>query len=423
MPTPTICVFEDEQAESFLPLTYTRPIFDLRCGILTLFEKISLRYPGCALRHVCRSYLARMTAFTSKLGSFLSSQDIAHDGRQVLFINGRLLPAGEAEPIPLDGEDALYLCNDTLVAARLSGVRLAVASKWLAEQDSQSVLASIGREVPVHHVAARLVLHPWDLISTNGEQIAVDFALLRKEGHEGTIHPAAAIYAPEAVYVGPGAEVQAMAVLDARSGPIFIDEGATVQPFSYIQGPSYIGPGTLVVSGRIRECTSLGPYCRVGGEIECSIFQAYSNKYHDGFVGHSYIGEWVNIGALTTTSDLKNTYGSIRVNVGGQQVDTGLMKLGSIIGDHVKLGIGVLLNAGSTIGTGCNLFGGGMLPKVVPCFVWGGDGQYQEYDFERMLRTAQIAMSRRQVEQTERYYELLRYVFDITAPLRRAGRI
>jgi UDP-N-acetylglucosamine diphosphorylase/glucosamine-1-phosphate N-acetyltransferase len=190
-----------------------------------------------------------------------------------------------------------------------------------------------------------------------------------------------------------------------------------------IQGPAFIGPHSRIVTGRIREFTTIGPYCRVGGEVECCIFQGYSNKYHDGFTGHSYFGEWVNIGALTTTSDLKNTYGTIRVDLAGEQLDTGLTKLGSIVGDHVKLGIGVLLNSGTTIGTGCNLFGGGMLPKVIPCFIWGGNGEYQEYDFERMLGTAQIAMSRRQVEQTDAHTDLLRYVFEVTAPLRRAGRI
>jgi hypothetical protein len=116
-------------------------------------------------------------------------------------------------------------------------------------------------------------------------------------------------------------------------------------------------------------------------------------------------------------------HGTIRVDLAGEQLDTGLTKLGSIVGDHVKLGIGVLLNSGTTIGTGCNLFGGGMLPKVIPCFIWGGNGEYQEYDFERMLGTAQIAMSRRQVEQTDAHTDLLRYVFEVTAPLRRAGRI
>lgn len=423
MPAPTVCVFEDEQSEAFLPLVYTRPVFDLRCGMRSLYEKIASAYAGCTLRHVCRPFLARTASSDDKPSLIGNSRDLLRSYRQVLFINARVLATSDlSDIIPPEGEDELYVAGESLVAARLSGPRLTIGMKWIAEQDSRSVMATMAREIAVHHVETALVEYPWDLIGRNGTEIANDFAVMSK-GHNGNVHPGATVYNPDDLYVAPTAEVMASAVLDARSGPIVVDDGATVEPFSFIQGPSYIGPFARIVSGRIREDTSIGPHCRIGGEVECSIFHGYSNKYHDGFAGHSYFGEWVNIGALTTTSDLKNTYGAVRMEVDGRQIDTGLTKLGSIVGDHVKLGIGVLLNSGSTIGTGCNLFGGGMLPRVVPCFVWGGDGEYQEYDFERMLETAQIAMSRRQVEQTADHGELLRYVFEITAPLRRAGRI
>ncbi len=424
MAIPTVCVFEDEQAESFLPLTYTRPVFDLRCGIRTLYDKIATAYDGCHVRQLCRPYLARTTASEGKPSLVGYSHELLQSYRQVLFVNGRVMADhGLIDDIPPDGPDEIFVSDAGLVAARLSGPRLTIAIKWLAEQDSQSVLATIAREVPIRRVEPDMVTYPWDLVHRNGAQIALDFQDLRGDGSSEAIHPQAAVYNPESVWTSPTAEVMAGAVLDARTGPIMVDDGAKIQPFSFIQGPAYIGPHALIVGGKIREDTTIGPHCRVGGEIECSILHGYSNKYHDGFVGHSYLGEWVNVGALTTTSDLKNTYGSVRVEVQGRQVDTGLTKLGSIVGDHVKLGIGVLLNSGSTIGTGSNLFGGGMLPKVVPCFVWGGDGSYQEYDFDRMLETAHIAMNRRQVEQTEARIQLLRYVFEMTAPLRRAGRI
>ncbi len=424
MGTPTICVFEDEKADAFLPLTYTRPVFDLRCGMSSLYDKIAQAYNGCHVRHLCRPFLARSAENEWRASLIGNSRDLLQSYRQVLFVNGRVLATKNlVEAVPPEGEDCLFVSGEHLVAARLSGPRLTIGLKWLAEQDSQSVMATIAREVPVDRVDAALVSYPWDVIHQNGTQIATDFAGAGKRGHNNSVHPAAAVYNPDEVYVAPSAEVMAMSVLDARDGPIFVDEGASIQPFSYVQGPVYIGPHARVVGGKIREFTSIGPYCRIGGEVEATIFHSYTNKYHDGFIGHSYFGEWVNAGAMTTTSDLKNTYGSVRVDVAGSQFDTKLTKLGSIVGDHVKLGIGVLLNSGSAIGTGCNLFGGGMLPKVVPCFVWGGDGQYQEYDLDRMLQTAGIAMSRRDVEKTDEQTELLRYVFDITAPLRRAGRI
>ena len=421
--SPTICVFEDERYQAFLPITYTRPVFDLLCGMSTAFDKVRSAYPGSDHRQICRPYLMR-TANSHDKPSLLGVRSGQVFPLKVLFINGRTLaPDDLAEIIPTEGEDRLYVSGDDLVAARLSGPRLTMAVKWLAEQDSRSVMASFAPEIPVERVEITPIKYLWELIHRNGAEIEADFHRLPRSGGQGTVHPAAAIYEPDNVWVAPSAEVMAGVVIDARSGPIVIDEGARVDPFSLIQGPAYIGPHSRIVTGRIREFTSIGPYCRIGGEVEACIFQGYSNKYHDGFTGHSFFGEWVNLGALTTTSDLKNTYGTIRVDMTGDQIDTGLTKLGSIVGDHVKLGIGVLLNSGTTIGTGCNLFGGGMLPKVIPCFIWGGGGQFQEYDFDRMLRTAQIAMSRRQVEQTEAHVDLLRYVFEVTAPLRRSGQI
>ncbi len=403
-------------------MAYTRPVFDLLCGTQTLFNKISASYEGCRLYQLCRPYLIRMTS-TEEQPSLIAHMRNLRSDESVLFINGRILSGDDlADAIPFEGGDALYVKEETLVAARLSGVRLQVAIKWLTEQDTRSILSSLAREIPVHRMQVPVVEYAWDLIHKNGQEIRADFVRNRYP-MSAPPHPAATVYDLDQVYIDPTAEVMAGAVLDARDGPIIIDKQARVEPFSFVQGPAYIGPHARIVTGRIREDTTIGPYCRIGGEVECCIFQGYSNKYHDGFTGHSYFGEWVNIGALTTTSDLKNTYGTVRIDLDGEQIDTGHTKLGSFLGDHVKLGIGVLLNSGTSIGTGCNLFGGGMLPKVVPCFIWGGEGQYQEYDFDRMLETANIAMSRRQVEQTDAHTELLRYIFDVTAPLRREGRI
>jgi UDP-N-acetylglucosamine diphosphorylase/glucosamine-1-phosphate N-acetyltransferase len=417
----TVCVFEDEQNEFFLPIAYTRPVYDLLCGAKTLYQKIAGAYTACEIRHLCRPHLIRIATNGDRL-SLVGSRD-GRVAEQVLFVNGRILATDAlSDLISPEGKDCLFVAGDELAAARLSGPRLGIGTKWIAEQDTASILSALAREVHIERIELPMVHFPWDLIHANGSEIRADFAQIHA-GELGEVHSAATVYAPQNVYVAQHAEVMAGAVIDARDGPVIIETGARIEPGSYIQGPAYIGPYSRVVTARIREDTSIGPYCRIGGEVECTIFHGYSNKYHDGFIGHSYFGEWVNLGALTTTSDLKNTYGTVRVDVKGRAMDTGLTKLGSIVGDHVKLGIGVLLNSGSTIGTGCNLFGGGMLPKVVPCFIWGGNGEFQEYDFERMLETAQIAMSRRDVEQTEAHNEVLRFVFEMTAPLRREGRI
>jgi UDP-N-acetylglucosamine diphosphorylase/glucosamine-1-phosphate N-acetyltransferase len=306
--SPTVCVFEDEKNEAFLPIAYMRPVFDLLCGTMSLFRKIAAVYPGCAHRQLCRPYLTRAAASHETPSLVGGGRDRRSPSERVLFINGRILASDSlADEISPEGEDELFVSGDDLIAARLSGPRLTMATKWLAEQDSRSVVASFARELPVRRVDITTLNFVWDLIRHNGDQIVADFQRIPRTGERGIIHPAATVYEPDNVWVAPTAEVMAGVVIDARSGPIVVEKGARIEPFSLIQGPAFIGPHSRIVTGRIREFTTIGPYCRVGGEVECCIFQGYSNKYHDGFTGHSYFGEWVNIGALTTTSDLKNT--------------------------------------------------------------------------------------------------------------------
>jgi UDP-N-acetylglucosamine diphosphorylase/glucosamine-1-phosphate N-acetyltransferase len=222
----------------------------------------------------------------------------------------------------------------------------------------------------------------------------------------------------EHVYVHPTARLDGPLVLDARDGPIFIEANAHIEPFSFIQGPCSIGPGALVSSARIRAETSIGPVCRIGGEVEASTIQGYSNKHHDGFLGHSWLGEWVNIGAMTTNSDLKNTYGSVRISLEGiGQRDSGVLKLGCFLADHVKLGIGLHLNGGTMIGTGSNVFGMHTVPKNIPHFTWGGD-VFREYRIDGMISVARTVMGRRKRELTPAYEALLRAAFALTRPNR-----
>jgi UDP-N-acetylglucosamine diphosphorylase/glucosamine-1-phosphate N-acetyltransferase len=169
------------------------------------------------------------------------------------------------------------------------------------------------------------------------------------------------------------------------------------------------------VGGKIREGTGIGPVCRIGGELEKSIFLGYSNKYHEGFLGHSYVGEWVNLGALTTNSDLKNNYGSIKVMVDGSLIDTGLAKVGAFLGDHVKTGIGTLLNTGISIGFSSNLFGGGMInQRQIPAFFWGSTETEEEYKLDKAIQTAQAVMKRRKTELSQEEADLFKKIFQLT---------
>jgi UDP-N-acetylglucosamine diphosphorylase/glucosamine-1-phosphate N-acetyltransferase len=306
-----------------------------------------------------------------------------------------------------------------LLGARLSPTLASAVLLDMLEQRSAQALAELRRFTRIVDVDARLLTFPWDIIAANGEQIVRDLPLLAQQAGWATAaerRPAGAsvvIHNPSRVYLHPDAQLEGPLVLDARDGPIVID-AARVEPFSFIQGPAAIGAGTLIASARIRGETTIGPVCRIGGEVEASIVQGYSNKHHDGFLGHSYLGEWVNIGAMTTNSDLKNTYGTIRVVLEGYgQLDSGILKLGCFLADHVKLGIGVHLNGGAVIGAGSNIFGVHFAPKTIPPFTWGGE-VFHEYRIDGMIEVARKVMGRRKVELAPNYEQMLREVFAMT---------
>jgi UDP-N-acetylglucosamine diphosphorylase / glucose-1-phosphate thymidylyltransferase / UDP-N-acetylgalactosamine diphosphorylase / glucosamine-1-phosphate N-acetyltransferase / galactosamine-1-phosphate N-acetyltransferase len=220
----------------------------------------------------------------------------------------------------------------------------------------------------------RKIEHLWELIVNLKEDLEKDLKGMGS-GVKGKVHPSAVLYAPENMLIEEGAEIEACAVLDARSGPIYIGRNTVVRPQSYLRGP-----------------LSIGPECRIGGEVTHSIFHGYANKAHYGFIGHSYIGEWVNLGAGTTNSNLKNNYGTVKMVVNGKEADTGEQFLGCVIGDYAKTGIGTLITTGAVIGLGANVLGGKVTPKYVPDFQWDEKNKYRIDDF---LKAAAAMMGRR----------------------------
>ncbi|KPK62098.1 MAG: hypothetical protein AMK73_06740, partial [Planctomycetes bacterium SM23_32] len=259
--------------------------------------------------------------------------------------------------------------------------------------------------------------YPWDLIGRNAAKIEQDFRAAYGPHPAESLDERVAIWGDEAdLYIGQGVEVQPWTFIDCREGPVIIEDGAVVGTRSAIQGPAVIGAETHLLAARVREGTSIGPLCRVGGEVEESILHAHVNKYHAGFLGHSYVGEWVNLGALTTNSDLKNDYGSVTVALGGRPMDTGSAKVGSFIGDHTKTSIGTLLNTGTVVGIMCNLVGGdGLLSKHIPSFCWWLNGRASKgLGLAQSLETARAAMARRGVELTNAMTELIKYTEELT---------
>lgn len=258
---------------------------------------------------------------------------------------------------------------------------------------------------------------PWGILGQSDRLIAADWDLWNKAYRNRRPRRLPGVHligSAQNIFLGKGASVQAGCVLDASNGPIIIAANAEVK-YSQLIGPVFVGAGSSVEGARLRPGTSLGPNCKVGGEVSATIFQSRVNKAHEGFVGHCWAGRWVNFGALATTSNLKNTYGEIRYQRDSETlIDTGTQFLGSLIGDHTKIGIGQLLATGSNIGVGCNVFGGALTPKYIPSFSWGGNGNWEEYDLEKCLKTVHSTLERRNARLRPASESLLRQVFKDT---------
>jgi len=406
-----IVLFEDERVSDLYPLVFLRAVFDLRCGIFTLKEKIEKKFPDAVVFLETRDELDAVTA--ERYGpDVVNSHDAVRPDDDLLLVNaGAILTADASEytqeekvGVSEDGRFVWgYLAQQTV--ERLD----CPASIGLAQKAAE--------ELTTETVDDILIAWPWDLIDHNPEQITADFrSYVTPQRKSEPLRGAAMIGPPENLYVGENVELQPHTWIDCREGPVMIGAGATVAAHTSIHGPCYIGERTGLFEAKIREGCSIGPVCRCGGEIEESIIHASSNKYHTGFLGHSYVCEWVNLGALTTNSDLKNDYSTVKLQVGGKQVDSGSMKVGSFIGDHTKTSIGTLLNTGSVIGIMCNLVAGSsVLPKYIPSFCWYLQDRISKgLGTNYALDTARTAMSRRDVELTEAMVDLIKQAEELT---------
>ncbi len=277
------------------------------------------------------------------------------------------------------------------------------------------------KETLPHCQAPGVMIHyPWDLVEHNARQLQSDFEQ-RQRGRPSPMPAGVAVLGPrDNLRLAPTARVEPMVVIDVTGGPVAVDEGAVVTAFTRIEGPCYIGRQTHIMSARIRAGCSFGPQCRIGGEVEASVIHGHSNKYHEGFLGHAYVGEWVNLGAGTHNSDLRNDYGEVSVPLLQTPIKTGLSKVGCFVGDHTKTGLGTLINTGTSIGVFANLLPAGTLvPKFVPPFSIWWKGKLQEAgDLNQLLATAGKVMARRGKTLTEAHMQLYQQLFDDTALLR-----
>ena len=379
--------FDDIRARQFEPFALTRPGSELRAGTSLI-----------------RRRWERATGLKS--AGFISSPHLAHfeEGNAPPSVAHKSeLPAGSVLvntrcviPIDLKLERFdLLMCEGAACA-----VKLARAFPVSQFADGTIDIGSIQTTLGGQRIKGRWINDVWDFIGTLAEQLMEDIPLRAKSLGESAKTKAVKV-GDHGIFVEEGAQIGPQVVLDASVGPILIRSGAVIAPFTHLVGPISVGRDSQILGDRVA-ASSIGDRCKVHGELSNSIFLGHGNKTHTGFVGHSYLGRWVNLGALTTTSNMKNTYGPVQLWTPSGVRNTGQQFLGTFFGDHAKTGIGTMLTTGSVIGAGANVYGGNMPRKVVPPFAWGDGEPYDTFDITKFLAVAERAMARRQIELGEK---------------------
>jgi UDP-N-acetylglucosamine diphosphorylase/glucosamine-1-phosphate N-acetyltransferase len=412
-----VCLFEDRGAVALEPLSLTRPVFELLCGLTSLAAKQSRFFPPGPRGVLIRPLLADLVRLTAPA---LPVNDLAWlRAGPTILVNGRWLPPSIPLPFAELPAPCVGVVHDEVVFAVLEPEHLVDCSANTLDD----CLTTWKATLPNRPAGGQMFRYLWELVQHNAEQILADWQTGGPTFESDPIRerPGFAVVGPrDRLLIHATAHVDPMVVADTTRGPIVIDREAVITAFTRLEGPCSIGPRTQIQGAKIRAGTTLGPDCRIGGEVECSIVHGHSNKVHDGFLGHAYVGEWVNLGAGTQNSDLRNDYGEISVTVNGRLVRTGLTKVGCFLGDHTKTGLGTLLNTGTNAGVFCNLLPGGLLPRYIPSFAsWWNERLTDRAELAALLRTANEVMRRRHVVFTETHAALYRTLFEQTAAERR----
>jgi UDP-N-acetylglucosamine diphosphorylase / glucose-1-phosphate thymidylyltransferase / UDP-N-acetylgalactosamine diphosphorylase / glucosamine-1-phosphate N-acetyltransferase / galactosamine-1-phosphate N-acetyltransferase len=386
-----LVLFDDAAALAWRPFSLTRPAGELLYGAFTLRARAERVFGARCVGHVTAPHL---TGFDEPGAPPVIALSTLPADRARLFLSARAVPAWGAAFAPPPRAAEL----------RIDGQR---AGRWVpagSPTPTEEDLRGDAGSDEVVELPGIVLDRVWQLMSGTPHQLERDIPAAappaRRVDGVSVAGPA------DRLRLGRDVTIEPHVLIDVTHGPVWLDDGVTVRAFTRLVGPSYVGPGTTLLGGPY-EAVTIGPRCKVHGEMEETVVLGYSNKAHDGFLGHAYLGRWVNLGALTTNSDLKNNYGTIRLWTPGGEVDTGEIKVGCFLGDHVKTGIGVMLNTGTVIGAGSNIFGAVQPPKYVPPFRWGAGDALVEYDLTRFLDTAQTAMRRRDIELSDGMRALL----------------
>lgn len=389
-------LFDDKTWEQLLPLTFTRPVSEIRIGILTLKEKWE-KYLQDSCSYFTQEYLQEKFPIT-----------VEDDN---LFINSSLIPTAEllSEIENIEPGQVLKY-RETVCALRLNKEE---AQNFDPENCCQ------GSSIQTISDCSK-INHPWDIFSMNGDSIEQDFKLITKGRKSQLLSKTNNIIGDHEIFIERGAVVE-FANLNVKNGPIYIGKGAEIMENSAIRGPFAICTQSAVKMGaKIYGPTTIGPHSKVGGELNNVVIFGYSNKAHDGFLGNSVIGEWCNLGADTNNSNLKNNYAEVKLwNYQTERfAKTGLQFCGLIMGDHSKCGINTMFNTGTVVGVAANIFGDGFPRNFIPSFAWGGSHGFTETRINTAFEVAQRVMERRGLEFNEMEQNIMNHIFQMTAKYR-----
>ncbi|HPD04741.1 MAG TPA: putative sugar nucleotidyl transferase [Spirochaetota bacterium] len=403
-----IIVFEDSRYNDFYPFTMTRPVWDLRCGLFTIWQRYCRFYSSDTFYFYTRHYL-RDTAAHNYPELVINSPAAIAKSETVVFINARIIYP-ELSHI---NNNTVYYHGGIPVLAKLTNIAI---PQFATTEDVQIFLQDFPHQ---HEYSGLCISSIWELVSKNTEIIKHDFTYVK--GNQTTKYDVTTIGDSSQLIIEDGVTIEPYVVVDCTEGPVYIKKGCSIKALSRIEGPCAIDEHTTLLQAKVRAGCSIGPWCRIGGEVEESIFSGYDNKYHEGFIGHSYIGEWVNLGALTTNSDLKNNYTTVMINRGDEKIDTGLLKVGCFIGDFTMTGIGTLINTGSTMGPCCMIVqSSGLTPKFIPPFCWYIGGKLVDLpSMNRLFETCKTMMSRRNHDFVIHHQKLLEKVYEQTKVFRK----
>ena len=390
-----LVLFEDEGFVDLLPLTFWRSVFELQVGRKILMDRTSQQL-GLALAGVwTRDWLARVSE--QRCGA-PANQGVKPG---TVLVNGRWLIE---ESLRFPDTPAVGLVDDTVVWV-VCDQKLATSltpNDLLDPEKRRAALAGL----PEHKAKGRVLRYAWDVIGNLSQLLEQDW----KQSDawiEAELDPNQIIHHRERIHIGERSRIHPTAILDASAGPIFISFEVEIGAYAVIEGPAYIGTQSRIQPHAwLHGANVVGPVCRIGGEISGCVFHSYSNKAHAGFLGHSYVGSWVNLGAGCTNSNLKNTYGKVRVPIGGVEIDTGQQFFGAIIADHAKIGINTSIATGSVIGLAAGIARTRILPKYIPSFSWVTDESVGQGDVNRLLDVASAVMARRNIDMTDDEVEL-----------------